>query len=169
MRYPDVQQRVSRLDLGQTWDEDVNWSSGRNYITNILSLDLSPLSWLWNYQHPPVMKYLEGIGAQLSDGYGPARALSAIWVALGCAFLVPIGARLYSFRVGLLAAIIAALLPPLVAHGQIVGHEAPTVLWWSLGILLALTIHDGEPSLRTMTKSRRASWSKCIGPFTRSS
>ncbi|HEX5061241.1 MAG TPA: glycosyltransferase family 39 protein [Kofleriaceae bacterium] len=136
--------------FGQTWDEDVNWSSGRNYVTNILSLDLSPLSWIWNYQHPPVMKYLEGIGAQFADGYGPARALSAIWVALGCAFLVPIGARLYSFRVGVLAAIIAALLPPLVAHGQIVGHEAPTVLWWSLGILLALTIHDGEPSLRTL-------------------
>jgi 4-amino-4-deoxy-L-arabinose transferase-like glycosyltransferase len=136
--------------FGQTWDEDVNWAAGRNYITNILAGDFSPLAWLWNAQHPPVMKYLEGIGAQLSDGYGPARALSAIWISLGCALLVPIGARLYSLRVGVLAAAIAALLPPLVAHGQIVGHESPTVLWWALGILLALTLHDGEPALRTL-------------------
>jgi 4-amino-4-deoxy-L-arabinose transferase-like glycosyltransferase len=145
--------------FGQTWDEDVNWGAGRNYITNVLSLDLSPLSWASNFQHPPVMKYLAGIGAQFADGYGPARALSAMWTALGCALLVPIGARLYPrrrgdgstcIRVGVLAAIIAALLPPLVAHGQIVGHESPTVLWWTLGILLALTLHDGEPSLRTL-------------------
>jgi 4-amino-4-deoxy-L-arabinose transferase-like glycosyltransferase len=141
---------ISLSSFGQTWDEDVNWSSGRNYITNVLALDGSILSWIWNFQHPPVMKYLAGIGAQFADGYGPARALSAVWVALGCAFLVPIGARLYSFRAGVLAALIAALLPPLVAHGQIVGHEAPTVLWWSLGILLALTVHDDDPSTRTL-------------------
>jgi 4-amino-4-deoxy-L-arabinose transferase-like glycosyltransferase len=140
--------------FGQTWDEDVNWAAGRNYVTNVLAGDFSSQAWLWNYQHPPVMKYLAGIGAQFADGYGPARALSAIWTALGCALLVPIGARLYSLRVGVLAAIIAALLPPLVAHGQIVGHESPTVLWWSLAILLALALHDphagAEPTLRTL-------------------
>lgn len=136
--------------FGRTWDEDVNWAAGRNYVTNVLSLDASPGSWIWNYEHPPVMKYLAGIGAQLADGFGPARALSAVWIAIGCALLVPIGARLYSKRVGVLAAILAALLPPLVAHGQIVGHEAPTVLWWSLAILLALSVHDGEPSARTL-------------------
>ncbi len=128
--------------FGQTWDEDVNWSAGRNYITNVVALDFSPRSWIWNYEHPPVMKLLDGIGAQFSDGFGPARALSALWVSLGCMLLVPIGTRLFRPRVGILAALIAALLPPLVAHGQIVGHESPTVLWWSLGILLALGVHD---------------------------
>jgi 4-amino-4-deoxy-L-arabinose transferase-like glycosyltransferase len=88
------------------------------------------------------MKLLDGIGAQFADGFGPARALSAIWIALGCALLVPIGARLFRPRVGVLAAAIATLLPPMVAHGQIVGHESPTVLWWSLAILLALGVHD---------------------------
>src|SRR5690606_28453086 len=53
-------------------------------------------------------------------------------------------------RVGILAALIATLLPPLVAHGQIVGHEAPTVLWWALAILLALALHDGDPSPRAL-------------------
>jgi len=76
--------------------------------------------------------------------------MSAIWTALGCALLVPIGARLYALRVGVLAAVIAALLPPLIAHGQIVGHESPTVLWWSLGILLALTAHDELAGVRQL-------------------
>ncbi|HUJ57146.1 MAG TPA: glycosyltransferase family 39 protein [Kofleriaceae bacterium] len=140
---------VRWIDLsgfGQTWDEDVNWSAGRDYITNILALDLRPSSWAWNGEHPPVMKYLAGIGAQFADGYGPARALSAVWISLGCALLVPIGARLYRLRVGVLAGAIAALLPPLVAHGQIVGHESPSVLWWTLAILLALGASDGDPS-----------------------
>jgi 4-amino-4-deoxy-L-arabinose transferase-like glycosyltransferase len=141
------------LDLdgaGQTWDEDVNWAAGRNYVTNVLSLDFRETSWGWNYEHPPVMKYFAGIGAQLADGFGPARAISAILVALGCALLVPIGARLYNLRTGILAAAIATLIPSLIGHGKIVGHEAPTVLWWSLAILLALGIHDGAPKPRTL-------------------
>lgn len=131
--------------LGQTWDEDVYWAAGRNYVTNLVALDFADRSWQWNYEHPPVMKLLDGIAAQLADGYGPARALSAIWIALGCALLVPIGARLFRPRVGVLAGAIATLLPPMVAHGQIVGHESPTVLWWSLAILLALGVHDYLP------------------------
>jgi len=71
--------------------------------------------------------------------------LSALWISLGCALLVPIGTRLYRYRAGVLAALIAALLPPMVAHGQVVGHESPTVLWWSLGVLLALGVHDYLP------------------------
>jgi len=130
---------------GQTWDEDVNWAAGRNYVTNLLELDFSARSWQWNFEHPPIMKLLDGIGAQLADGYGPARALSAIWISLGCALLVPIGARLFRPRVGVLAAALATLLPPMVAHGQIVGHESPSVLWWALAIVLALGVHDYLP------------------------
>ena len=136
---------VRWIDLGgfgQTWDEDVNWAAGRNYVTNVVGLDFAARSWQWNFEHPPVMKLLAGIAAQFADGFGPARALSAIWISLGCALLVPIGARLYRPRVGVLAGAIATLLPPMVAHGQIVGHESPSVLWWSLGVLLALGAHD---------------------------
>ncbi|MDX2089105.1 MAG: glycosyltransferase family 39 protein [Kofleriaceae bacterium] len=136
------------LDLGgagQTWDEDVNWAAGRNYVTNVLALDFSERAWRWNFEHPPIMKVLAGVGAQFADGFGPARALSALWLSVGCALLVPIGRRLYTHRVGVLAGLIAALLPHLVAHGQIVGHESPTVLWWALGILLSLGVHDALP------------------------
>lgn len=139
---------------GQTWDENTNWSAGRNYVTNVLSLDFSQSSWRWNYEHPPVMKYVAGLGAQFADGYGPARGLSALMMAIACALLVPIGRRLWSLRVGLLAGVIAALTPHLVAHGQIVGHEAPTALWWSLAVLLCLGAYD-DLDLSTRADRRR--------------
>ena len=149
-----VARRFGQGGFGTAWDEDTNWAAGRNYVSNVLAGDFAARSWIWNYEHPPVMKYLEGVGALLADGFGPARALSALWTAIGCALLVPIGARLYRLRVGVLAAAIAALLPPLVAHGQIVGHESPSVLWWTLGILLALGVHDGLPPAPTRAAVR---------------
>jgi 4-amino-4-deoxy-L-arabinose transferase-like glycosyltransferase len=139
---------------GTTWDEDVNWAAGRNYVSNVVSLDFRLTSWRWNHEHPPVMKYFAGIGAQLADGFGPARAISAVLMALACALLVPIGVRLYNLRTGIYAATIATLLPPLVAHGKIVGHEAPTMLWWSMGCLLALGVHDDLPVGRELSTVR---------------
>ncbi|HLU64922.1 MAG TPA: glycosyltransferase family 39 protein [Kofleriaceae bacterium] len=136
---------VRLVDLGgagQTWDEDVNWSAGRNYVSNWLALDVRPSSWQWNLEHPPVMKVIAGVGAQLADGYGPARALSALMLAIACALMVPIGRRLFSLPVGVIGGAAAALTPHLVAHGKIVGHEAPTVLLWTLALLLALGAHD---------------------------
>ena len=141
-------------EAGQTWDEDVNWSAGRNYVTNLLSLDFSESSWRWNFQHPPVMKYIAGIGAQWSNGFGPARVLSATMVAMGCALLVPIGARLYRLHVGVVAAVFAALTPHLIAHSKVVGHEAPTVLWWALSLWLCLRAHDPFHRSNTLHPAR---------------
>ncbi len=142
-------------DAGQTWDEDVNWSAGRNYITNLLNLDFRPESWRWNLEHPPLFKYIAGIGAQFSDGYHHARIASAIMMALACGLLVPIGRRLAQLTecgrvgdvanprfvsVGLFAGLFAALSPHLIGHGQIVGHEAPMALLWMAGILASLMV-----------------------------
>ncbi len=132
-------------DAGETWDENTNWSAGKNYITNLLALDFSQESWRWNYQHPPLTKYVAGLGAQWADGFGPARALSALMVAVACALMVPIGYRLFSLRVGIVAALASALTPHLIAHGKIVGHEAPALLLWTIAILLCLSAHDPEP------------------------
>lgn len=149
--------RLIGLDAaGATWDEDVYWSAGRNYVENLLALDFDPALWQWNPEHPPITKYLAGIPALFVDEYGPARALSAVQLALACALLVPIGQRLGGHRsAGLLAGVFAALTPHLVAHGKIVGHEAPSLLWWNLGVLLALTLHDAgragaHPSRRVL-------------------
>lgn len=128
---------------GQTWDEDTYWSAGRNYVQNVVRLDFADDAWRWNYEHPPVTKYLAGLGGLWSDGYGGARALSALVLALGCALMVPIGARLTGrTEVGALAGALAALSPHLVAHGQIVGHEAPSVAVWALAWWASLRVWD---------------------------
>jgi hypothetical protein len=141
---------VRLIDLGgagQTWDEDVNWSAGRNDVTNWLALDFRPASWKWNYEHPPVTKLAAGVAALWADGYGPSRAVSASLVAAACALLVAIGARLFSLRAGLLAGLTAALTPHLVAHGKVIGHEAMAVFLWTAAVLAALVAHDGIAAL----------------------
>ena len=101
-------------------------------------------------QHPPVTKYVAGLGAQWADGFGPARALSALMVAIACALMVPIGRRLFSLRVGIIAALTTALTPHLIAHSKIVGHEAPMILFWTLAVWLCLRAFEppgDEPEL----------------------
>ncbi len=128
---------------GQTWDEDVYWSAGRNYLQNLVRGDVGHDAWVWNFEHPPVSKYLAGLGGLWHDGYGGARAVSALVMALACAMLVPIGARLDRPATGVVAGVVAALSPHLIAHGQIVGHEAPTALAWALGWWASLRVWDG--------------------------
>jgi 4-amino-4-deoxy-L-arabinose transferase-like glycosyltransferase len=138
---------IARLwDLGaagQTWDEDTYWSAGRNYVQNLVRGDFDDAAWRWNYEHPPVTKYLAGLGGLWSDGFGGARAMSALAMALACALLVPIGRRLVDLRVGAIAGGIAALSPHLIGHGQVVGHEAPSVAAWALAWWLAARVWDG--------------------------
>ncbi|MEZ4362345.1 MAG: glycosyltransferase family 39 protein [Kofleriaceae bacterium] len=138
-------------DAGQTWDEDVYWSAGRNYVDNVLAGDLDDALWRWNAEHPPVTKYLAGIAACFADGYQPARAVSALLGALACALLVPIGARLASRTAGVLAGAIAALTPHLLAHSQVVGHEAPSLLWWTAGMCVALELAPRHPDAAPRT------------------
>ena len=135
---------IRLIDLGGagvTWDEDIYWSAGRNYVENLLSFDLHPGAWQWNAEHPPITKYVIGIAALLTENYWAARALSALELALACALLVPVGARLGSRIAGVFAGVVASLTPHLIAHGQIIGHEAPSLLLWVLGVGLALELH----------------------------
>ncbi len=127
---------------GQTWDEDTYWSAGRNYVQNLVRGDLDDASWRWNYEHPPVSKYLAGLGGLWTEGFAGARAMAALVMALGCALLVPIGRRLGDVRVGVGAGVLAALAPHLIAHGQIVGHEAPSVAVWALAWWASLRVWD---------------------------
>jgi hypothetical protein len=128
--------------FGQTWDEDEYWSAGRNYLVNLVDLDFRGRAWRWNQEHPPVTKYLAGLGALWQDGYGVARALFALVGAGTCALVTAIGARLFGERAGLLAGIAAALFPRLVAHDQIVGHEAPSLFLWALALWLAVRLGE---------------------------
>jgi 4-amino-4-deoxy-L-arabinose transferase-like glycosyltransferase len=119
-------------EFGQTWDEDCYWSAGRNYLVNVARLDLRPESWAWNDEHPPVAKYLAGLGALWTDGYDAARAVEAVLGAATCAVVYLLGRDLFSRRVGVAAGLLYAFLPPAVAHSQITGLETPSTFFSTL-------------------------------------
>ncbi len=129
---------------GQTWDEDEYWSSGRNYVENLFAGDFSPKAWSWNQQHPPVTKYLAGVGALAEDGYTAARLIFTLLGAGSCVLAFAVGRRLFGGRAGFFAGMTCALLPHLIGHARIVGHETPSVFFWTLAVWLALAAGDDQ-------------------------
>lgn len=123
---------------GQTWDEDVYYGAGRNYLLNLLSLDMRPESWVWNLEHPPVTKYVVGLGSLLTESMTGPRVLMALLgsIAMGLAYLA--GRRLVGRPAAALGASLAALLPHLVGHGKIAGHETATVAFFTASVLCYL-------------------------------
>ncbi len=135
---------------GQTWDEDEYWSSGRNYIINILRGDFGWPAWRWNYQHPPITKYLAGIGALGQDGFDAARVLFAIVGAAICPLAYLAARRLVGETGAILGAIICAFTPHLIGHAHVVGHETPSVFFWGLAIWLGLRAGELPSPVRLM-------------------
>ncbi len=131
--------RLTNLSaFGQTWDEDVYWSSGRNYLLNLASLDFRPRMWTWNFEHPPVAKYLLGLGALWHDGYEPARAVIALLSSGIAVVAYLLGRDLYSGRAGAAAGLLVAFAPHVAAHGVISGLETPSTFFATLAAWLFL-------------------------------
>jgi len=124
---------------GQTWDEDVYFSAGRNQWLNLLDADFRATSWQWNLEHPPVTRYLVGLGSLFGEHLNNARALSALAGALSVPVVYLAGRDLFGDRrVGVVAAAVAAGLPTLLAHAQVAGHESLSVLLYTLTCYLVV-------------------------------
>lgn len=133
---------------GQTWDEDEYWSAGRNYVENVLAADFRDVAWRDNFEHPPVTKLIAGVGALWQDGMDVARALFALLSALTCVLAAVIAGRLFGGHAGLFAGVACALSPHLVGHARVIGHETPSVFFWTLAVWLALRVQDLPPEAR---------------------
>ncbi len=118
---------------GQTWDEDVYFSAGRNQWLNLLAADFRAGSWQWNLEHPPVTRYLAGLGSLFGEHLNTARAMSAVAGALVVPVIYLAGRDLFGDRrVGGVAAAVAVGLPTLLAHSQVAGHESSSLLLYTL-------------------------------------
>lgn len=136
---------------GETWDEGEYFCAGKHYLLNLLSLDVREWTWRANLEHPPVTKYVAGLGALFADSYAPARSLFALLGACACALGCAIGTRLFGARAGLVGGLACALSPHLVAHSVVIGHETPSVFFAALGLLVALRAgDDGRSLLRSL-------------------
>jgi hypothetical protein len=133
--------------VGQTWDEDVYFSAGRNQWLNLLTADFRASSWQWTLEHPPVTRYLVGLGSLFGEHLNTARALSAVTGALVVPLVYLAGRDLFGDRrVGGVAAAVALALPTLLAHAQVAGHESPSVLLYTLTcyLMLRALLADGR-------------------------
>lgn len=132
---------------GQTWDEDVYFSAGRNQWLNLLAADFRASSWQWNLEHPPVTRYLVGLGALFGEHLNNARALVAGVGALVVPVTYLVGRDLFGDRrVGWVAATVAVALPTLLAHAQVAGHESLSVLLYTLTcyLMVRALLADGR-------------------------
>jgi 4-amino-4-deoxy-L-arabinose transferase-like glycosyltransferase len=121
---------------GRTWDEDVYWTAGRDFVQNLLAGDWRPESWAWNNEHPAMAKWIYGPATLIAESFTPPRALSAILGALTCALTFLAGRDLVNRRVGLVGAGLCLVLPHLVAHHKIIGLETPSGLFYTLTVWL---------------------------------
>src|SRR5262249_44717620 len=129
---------------GQAWGGDECWSSGRSCGES----GSAGASWEraggGTQRPPPVTKYLAGVGALADDGYTAARLIFAFFGAGACVLAFAAGRRLFGGRAGFFAGMTCALLPHMVGHGRIVGHETPSVFFWTLAVWLALAAAHAE-------------------------
>lgn len=121
---------------GQTWDEDVYWSAGRDFVQNLLALDGRAESWSWNNEHPALAKWLYGPATLVDESFEPARMVAVLLGALACVVVFLAGRDLVNRRVGFVGAAFAAVLPHLVGHSKIIGLETPTALFFALAVWL---------------------------------
>jgi 4-amino-4-deoxy-L-arabinose transferase-like glycosyltransferase len=140
---------------GQTWDEDVYWSAGRNYITSLLTGNLRASYFAWNVEHPALAKWIYGPATLVADDFGPARGVAAFIGALTCGFAFLAGRDLVGRRVGLVAGALCLVMPHVVAHGKIMGLEAPSGLLFTLGIWLFFRGMRAEPRALECARSGR--------------
>lgn len=129
---------VRIIDLGgagQTWDEDVYFGAGRNYVQNLLALDFREESWIWNLEHPPISKYIIGWASLWTESMNWARATGAFMggITVGAAFFA--GKRLLGWAPALLGSFLLVFSPHLIGHSKIAGHETPSVLFFTLCVL----------------------------------
>lgn len=118
---------------GQTWDEDVYWTAGRNFVQNLLGLDLRAESWSWNLEHPALAKWAYGPATLVAESFEPARIVATVLGALTCVVVFLAGRDMIGRRPGFLGAALCVVLPHIVGHHKIIGLETPT------GLLYALT------------------------------
>lgn len=126
---------------GGTWDEWAYFSAGRHYVWNLLHRNFDPKIWAENAEVPPVAKYIYGVANLLfvkGRDYTASRVLSAIMAALTCIIVYLVGKEFFKKRVGILAALILAFLPPFVAHGKIAAIESPVALFFTLTVYFFL-------------------------------
>jgi|GEM_PF-4251955 len=136
---------------GALWDEDAYFNAGFHYYYNLRYLQFDPEeNWGWIYEHPPVGKYIYGVGTLLSYQFPDDAAFlprlnftfgrleSALMGSLTVILVLLMGWEFFSPSVGVLAASVLAFSPVFAAYSRIIGLESPQALFWTAGLYFFL-------------------------------
>ncbi len=123
---------------GRTWDERDYFVAGLHSVHNLLLGDLSNQAFRFNSEHPPVAKWIYGLFTALlatsDDDHLPGKLAASLLGAATCLLVYLIVKEIADRRTGLLAGALAALVPPFVAHGRVLGLEAPMTFFYVAAI-----------------------------------
>ncbi|MHB1846495.1 MAG: glycosyltransferase family 39 protein [Deltaproteobacteria bacterium] len=123
---------------GRTWDERDYFVAGLQNVHNLLLGDSANQAFRFNSEHPPIAKWIYGVFtallAQSDDDHLPGKLAASILGALTCLLVYLIVKELADRRTGLLAGALCALVPPFVAHGRVLGLEAPMAFFYTAAI-----------------------------------
>jgi 4-amino-4-deoxy-L-arabinose transferase-like glycosyltransferase len=126
--------------MGNVWDEYFYYDASRSYLHAIVERRIDPDAWRSNFEHPPLGKYVYFPGIawnQLTqpdaeDSYAGPRAVSALLGSITVVVIYLMGRRFWNERIGIAAAAITAVLPPMVAYSKIIDLDVSMVLWFTL-------------------------------------
>jgi len=134
--------------VGETWDEFTVVNPGETYVSAWLNLDFSESSWIQNYEHPPLAKYFYGLSRFLprhfesiqawdseflvDKAYTVPRLLSAFFGGGTVVVVFLIGVLLFSAPVGIISALILAILPHFIAYTSIASLESVFIFFSTL-------------------------------------
>jgi hypothetical protein len=121
-----------------TCDESFYRLSGELGLRNLRLGDYSGEAFRWNWEHPPVAKWIYGLAGVLGGPEG-ARLVSALLSSLAVLFGACISRVLFGRVAALGTAGLLIFLPHLVAHGRLAGLES-VVAFFSTGSLLCAVI-----------------------------
>lgn len=132
---------------GNVWDEYFYYDAMRDYVRNFTHLDFNADHWMSNNEHPPLGKYIyipalvwnkaSHIGGK--DAYASSRFISSVIGSATVMVVFLIGSRFFSKRIGVIAAIIYGLLPPVIGYHKIINLDVTMVFFWTLAMYFFLS------------------------------
>ncbi len=128
--------------MGNVWDEYFYYNASRSFAQNIAKHDFQPDHWDNNSEHPPLGKYLympavvwnKAHHVSDKDAYRAPRVISAIVGSLSVMGIFLIGAVIFSTPIGVVAALIQALMPPVIAYHKIIALDTLMVLFVNMSM-----------------------------------
>jgi len=154
------------MQAGEMYDEIAVVRNGEIYLGGIKNLDFSDNIWRINYEHPPVAKYIFGLGGKmekafpffhrtfdsdfhLDKGYFLARMISLFMGLITIFMVYKISRKWFGKNVGLLSAAFLVLMPHFISHNVIAGLETPQAFFSVFLVYFYIEgITDKTPNLK---------------------